>query len=147
ATLREAIAVGIRYLSLTFAFSSVSSVEGHGEFRLVFDGTDLPADVRNFFVERELASTLTISREITGSNETFTAIHLQRPQPANVEAYVKLFGVVPVFGADGNYAVVARNLLDHALPQADTHTAALAEKQCAEVLDSWRSRGGVAGQV
>lgn len=146
-TLRTAIAVGLRYVNLTFAFTRMSAVEHGNGMQLVLDGSHLPSDVRRFLVERELASAVHMARQLLSDPSAVIGVHFGHPAPAATALYEEAFGVRPTFDAPGNAAVVLAELLDRALPQADAHTAAVTEAQCRRLLADRRARAGIAGTV
>jgi AraC-like DNA-binding protein len=146
-TLRTAIAVGLRYVNLTFAFTRMSAVEQDNGMQLVLDGSHLPSDVRRFLVERELASAVHLARQLLSDPSAVIGVNFRHPAPAATAPYEKAFGVRPTFDAAGNCAMVVAELLDRALPQADAHTAAVTEAQCLRLLADRRARAGIAGKV
>jgi AraC-like DNA-binding protein len=149
-TLRTAIAVGLRFVNLTFAFTRMSAIEQDNGMQLVLDGSHLPSDVRRFLVERELASAVHLARQLLSDPSAVIGVHFRHPAPAATAAtapYVKAFGVRPTFDAACDAAMVRAELLDRALPQADAHTAAVTEAQCRRLLADRRARAGIAGKV
>lgn len=84
-TLREAAAVGLRYLELTFAMVGIHLQEDGNEVRLVLDDGLVPPPVRHFFIEREIANIRAILDTIVGRPFTpsgwICAFHgLKRPR-------------------------------------------------------------------
>lgn len=149
-TLREAIYVGLRHLSLTFAFCRVWQESGADGERLVLDGAGIPSDARRFLVERELATIVTLGRELCSVPSEALTVRFAFPEPAGADAcaaYEEVLGLRPEFGAPAHSVQIAPELLDRPLPQADPHSAALAEEQCRELLHRWGARAGLAGLV
>ncbi len=134
-TMRSAVKTGLRYLDLTFAFCRIQADSSGDDLRLVLDTPDIPARLRRFVLERDAAPI-----PIRQVSFAFAA-------PANVERYVEVFGVEPIFDAAETVAFVDPALLDRPLPQADAHAAALALAQCHELLARREARTGVAGRV
>lgn len=147
-TLRSAIDVGLRYLDLTFAFCRVRAREQDEEMQLVLDTPDIPSPLRRFVVERDSAAIQTIQQELFASPMPIRRISYAFPPPAGTaDRYAQIFGVPPAFDADENVIAIEPTLLDVPLPQANEHTAALAQAQCRELLARRRTRTGLAGQV
>jgi AraC-like DNA-binding protein len=146
-SLRAAIAVGLRYVDLTFAFCRMSAVEEGNRMRLVLDGSLLPSEVRRFLVEREVASVVHLGRQLMSDPAAVIRVRFRHSAPASTEPYEKAFGARPEFDAGADSAEFDADLLDRPLPQADAHTAAVTEAQCRRLLDSRCARAGFAGKV
>ncbi|RDI46727.1 AraC family transcriptional regulator [Nocardia mexicana] len=143
----EALELGVRFLGLTWAFCDISPHVDNDTVRMIFDDHAVPDDVRAFLVQREIASVVTVAREVGGLPTAPAAIHLRQPAPASVTPFTEFLGAPPVFDADVNYLEIPAALLDAPLPQADTHTAALTRTQCHDLLEHWRARTGYTGTV
>lgn len=142
-----ALDLGLEFLELTWAFCEIRAEVRDGRGRLVFDDHAVPADVRTFLVQRELASVVTIAREVSGRFGEPAPTQLRQPPPVALTPFTDFLGVPPVFGAAANHVEVPAAMLDDPLPQADAHTAALTRAQCRRLLDEWRARTGLAGTV
>lgn len=145
-TVRSAIEVGLRYVDLTFAFSEMSLVTTDEHARLLLDPSDLPLDVRRFFVEREMASITNLGRQVTSNPVPLGLVHFAHPAPETLEPY-RAFVPSPVFDADSNFIELDRDTLDLPLPQADPYAAAATQEQCRQLLAQRRARSGLSGGV
>ncbi len=146
-TLREAITVGLRFAALTSTFHELSFVEAKGEAMIVFGDRDLPADMRTFLLERDIAAILVIVPLLfggslpAGARATFTPARKQ-------SALVALDGLLPIeFEAEHNALIFPQALVDSPLPAADAHTAQMCIQQCEDLLAKRRSRQGIAATV
>jgi AraC-like DNA-binding protein len=146
-TLRSAIDVGLRYIDLTFAFTRIEMHDSDGQMRFVLDAANVPLRLRRFVIESEFAGIQLIMRELLGSPIAILGVSFVFPPPDRLEPYVDQFGVTPEFDAAENVLVCDATFLDEPLPQADDHTAALAQAQCVDLLERRRARSGLAGQV
>jgi AraC-like DNA-binding protein len=146
-TLRSAIDVGLRYLDLTFAFSRITTREQDDEFQFVFDTPDIPAPLARFVVERDAAAIGVIEQELLNTPISALRASFTFPLPADLDSYTETFGVTPEFDADENILALDPALLDLPLPQANEHTAALAQAQCRELMQQRHARTGLSGQV
>lgn len=145
-TLREAAAVGLRYLELTFAMVGIHLQEDRDEVRLVLDDGLVPQPVRHFFVEREMANIRTILDTIVGRPFTPLRLDLRFPQPEEPAPY-EAFADTPIaFGAPRNAIVTLAAALDQSLPQADRHTMQVCEREC-DLLLARRADTGFAARV
>lgn len=146
-TLRSAIQRGLEYIELTFAFCRIRP-EAHGDdLWLVIDDSELPADIRTFMLERELAAILTIQRELFAQALPLRMAGISLPEDGRRTAYEAVLGEIPQFGCAQSYAILPGAVLDMPLPQANPVTARYCEQQCQALLQRHRARGGVAGQV
>lgn len=145
-TVGSAIEVGLRYVDLTFAFTTMSLVTAGEHIRLLIDPSQLPADVRQFFVEREAASVINLGRQVTSNPVPLGRVHFAHSAPESLEVY-RAFEPLPVFDADANFIELHRDLLDLPIPQADLYAAAATQEQCRQLLAQRRARSGYAGKV
>jgi AraC-like DNA-binding protein len=146
-TLRAAFSLGLRYFDLAFSYCHTHLETNRDEARLVLDDGDIPADLRQFLVERDLAAMQTIQRELFSAPMPLRRLECRFPAPPYAAQFAELFGVQPRFGAARNVAVLDATLLARPLPQANPLTAQLCEQQCQELLARRRARGGIAGRV
>ncbi|MGH3967314.1 MAG: AraC family transcriptional regulator ligand-binding domain-containing protein, partial [Mycobacterium sp.] len=70
-TVRDLARLGTRYSALSFAFIRPVYQEDETGARVIYDDTEIPNDVRAFFVERELAKMLTLAPVIVGARPGF----------------------------------------------------------------------------
>jgi AraC-like DNA-binding protein len=146
-TLRSASDVGLRYLDLTFAFSRIRTREENGEFQFVLDAPGVPDRLQRFAVERDASAIRTLERELFAAPTPVERASFVFPPPADIDPYIETFGVTPEFGAEENILALPPSLLDVPLPQANEHTAALAQAQCREMLHQRHVRAGLSGRV
>lgn len=145
-TLRDATDVGLRYLELTYATAGIRLHETDEEACLAVDDTAVPAPVRRFVVERELAVIRTILDTIVGEPVTSIRVELRFPGPGAPGRHDLVGGAPVTFGAGRNAIVVPAALLDRPLPQADPHTRRLCEREC-RTLRARLVDGKIAAQV
>jgi AraC-like DNA-binding protein len=146
-SLRSAIEVGLRYLDLTFAFSRMRAREEDGQMQMVIDAPDAPVRLRRFLVERDAAAVQTIQRELFGAAIPLHRVSFACPAPDSVDRYAEILGVIPDFDAEETVLGFDPTLLDVPLPQANPHTAVLAQAQCRDLLARQEARTGLAGEV
>lgn len=145
-TVREVIRLGVRYAELSFAFIRPIYEEGEREAAVVFADEEIPADVRAFFVERELAKIATMMPLATGMSR---AVRLETTFTGDRAAALRarMTGADLRTGMARHRIVFDRAILDAPLPQADEVTARELEQQCLALLEQRRKRRGVAGHV
>lgn len=144
-TAREVVRLGVRFSPLSFAFIEPFIEQDDHELRVVLDDHDIPADVRDFFVERELAKLAQLLPVGLGSA---TGIRFETAFTGERAAVLaERFPDVPISRGERHLLALDPAILDLPLPQADPVTARELEDQCAALLQSRRSRRGVAAAV
>ena len=148
-TMRDAITITLRYVALTSAFVHLTVEETDERSTVVFDDRDIPADVRTFLVERDLAAMGQIVPVLVGTDFPFAEVTVElRLDATHCKALSGMFpGIDVTPGRPRNALSLPRELFDRALPQADPHTASLCEQQCHELLDRRQRRHGTAATV
>ncbi|WP_459710705.1 AraC family transcriptional regulator [Actinophytocola sp. KF-1] len=146
-TMRDAVAVALRYYDLSFAFSIPEVTVADGRVRLALDDRLLPADVARFLVERDLAAIHTVVDELLPGEVPMTGLAFRFAEPAETGQYEQTFGLRPAFGAPANAATFDAAFLDEPLPLANAHTVAMCEAQCRDLVARRRARTGTAHEV
>jgi AraC-like DNA-binding protein len=146
-TLGDAANLAFRYLDLSFTFTVPSARLEEGEVVVSVHDRGLPADVRRFLVERDLAAIWTVLREVAGGTPQAAALVLPFDPGAAVD-HRTVFGVAPRW-EDGEPAQLRLDAtwFDLPLPQADAHACALAEALCRALVSPRRSRDGLVEDV
>ncbi|WP_269621290.1 AraC family transcriptional regulator [Zhongshania sp. BJYM1] len=146
-TTRKAVELSQTYQELTFVFSGFT-VEETGEYvSLVFDNSDLPADVALFSIEREIQAAMLIIREIVGPQLTEEWVTFRHAPPPHHELYQRFFRGRVDFSAPQNALIFPRRLLDEPRMVGNDTTASLLDKQCSELIAKRSARKGVSGKV
>jgi AraC-like DNA-binding protein len=145
-TLRSAIDVGVRYLDLTFASSTLGTRVVGDEFQFVLEAPGTPDRVRRFDIDRLATAISVIKRELSADLPAF-GVRFTHPRPANIDRYVAAFDTEPEFDAPENLLILPLGLLDVPLPQANAYNSAATQEQCRNLLEERRSRTGLSGQV
>ena len=152
-TVGAAIDRAIPYLALSpthlrFALEVGGDGSGGARAAVRADDDEIPADVRPFVVERDLAGLAAafegaqIDLGVTGLETTLG--------PESARLVGQAWGLGPdavTPDAVTNRLFVAHDVLRTRLPQGDENTARLFEQQCRELLAARLARVGVAGQV
>lgn len=143
---RDLVRLGVRYAPLSFAFIHPSIEEDAREVRVVLADAEIPADVRDFLVERELAKLASLIPFALGSA---AGHHVETSFDGRRAAALRaaLPGADVRTGRPRHLVAFDARALDAPLPQGDPVVAAEFEAQCAALLEARRSRRGVAGRV
>ncbi len=124
-TVLEAMSVALRFIDLSFAFAIPRAELVGADVVVELDGSDLPADVRRFLVERDTSAVLVV---------------LEGLVPGGVGAQVE-------WGPGSARIVFGADQLGRPLPERSEERLALAAQVCAEVVDVRRARTGLAQDV
>ncbi len=147
-TLRSGCEVAVRYLDLSYAFVNfVLQDFDSAEPRVVLDDRAIPAELRQFLVERDFAALVNAVQEMMPSGVRLRSIQFRYPRPAHAFRYVELCGIEPRFDAPVNAVFIDPSILNTPLPQANQVMARLCEDQCRRLLAKRQVRTGLAGKV
>lgn len=147
-TVRDAFTVGLRFVALSSAFLDMSLHESSDGLVLELDASQIPADVREFLVARDVAAIAHIAP-------------LLITRPADAEVKIELSATdlpLDLFTATGLAFTVEADaprtaitippaLLDQPMPAADPATAATCVAQCEELLERRSHRRGLSAQL
>jgi len=150
-TLRELLSIGLRFFSLTSLRVSLRLVEGPTHCDVILDAGHLPPDVRQFFVERDIAgaaSTVPVfARPILSRYADAIRVELA----AHEDYLGPLLSATDIrhvaYGCERSVIRLPREALDAPLPQADEHTLAICVAQCEQILERLNRRHGLAAEV
>lgn len=146
-SLRSAIDLGLRFLDLTFALTTIEFRMQDGEAQLVMMADDLPSWVRQFAIERDAAAMQVIQKELFTEPVNFHRASFTFAAPRCAQRFGDVFEVAPEFEASENFVAFDPALLDRPLPRANEHTRALAQQECQSLLQQRHARTGLSGRV
>ncbi|MFR9750876.1 AraC family transcriptional regulator [Nocardia sp. 004] len=146
-TLGEAIDFALRYLDLSFAFCLPVVQWRDGEFVAVVYDDSVPADVRQFLVERDVTAMYQVMSDLLGSRPPLTRAEFRFPEPGYADRIAEVTTVPPRFGMPDNLFAFDQVLLEQPLPQANAHTWAMCLAQCRAMVHRRRARTGIAAEV
>ncbi|ANJ76033.1 AraC family transcriptional regulator [Ralstonia insidiosa] len=151
ATAGDALALSLRFLPLTYAYTTISYREEGALCVLTFTEPDLAAELKQFVVERDMAAAALLLKEIGGEAFSLARFTLKTKRtpvgPASSETVRTLFGRSPEGGAHVNSLGFDRALLNRKLPHADPVTVSMCEQMCERLMESRRTRAGAAATV
>lgn len=151
ATFRELLDVSMRYFSLTMLNIDVKVFEGADSCLLEFVVDQLPADVQEFFLERDVASIATTLSQFALPVVARYADQLNVEATLDERVVAPLLAVLPVvdreFGRAHNRLHFPRAMFDEPLPQADAYTLATCIAQCDVLMQRNGQRRGITAVV
>ncbi len=145
-TIADVIQVGPRYYELSENFLRPSIEYQADAVVLVYADDEVPEDIREFLIERDLTYNVTSVQALVG---TSTPLHMSARLPA--ERTAALAALLPGFEIEAQSVRNAINLPDWVLRQSlisgddDTHRRCLAH--CDELVETLHSRDSVANRV
>lgn len=150
-TLRELITIGMRYFALTMLHIDIQLFEGADQCMLEFNVDHLPADVRRFFVERDMASIVATTMEFALPVVAKYAERVSADVAIDEDVLRPLLEPIPfgniTFGRAHNRLHFPRAMLDEPLPQADPHTLEICMAQCDVLMQRSEHRRGITAVV
>ncbi len=146
-TVRTALHTAIEYIDLGSSFFDWQLRECADGVDIVIDTACVPATIRTFLIERDVACVVAAARGVFDLQQPLTRIELSCPMPDYEELYDRVLGCRPIFGAAATRLTVSPSILNRSMPQANPHAAAMAERQCQDLRRRRRLRTSVAAQV
>jgi AraC-like DNA-binding protein len=145
-TLRHAVNTAIRYLPLSTAYCRMYTIEEAGLFGIGLDPTPIPSHLRQFLLERDLATAVNLLKEISLWGLTICAAEFQGEPLSYSEYIAEQLGVTPNYNRDRNVVQLSIDAADSPLPTFNAMLVRMLEDQCRAQLQQ-RRIGGMAGLV
>lgn len=145
-TLRDAISVAIRYLPLSTAYSRLHLIENDDFIGVVVDADQIPSALRQFLLERDMATSINLLNELSLSGVGYSRLELKGDRPSYADYIEEAFGVQPVFNSSKNIMYISKVDADKSLPTYDAQLVHLMKNQCQQQL-KLRQQSGITGQV
>lgn len=145
-TLHEAFDRALRYLPLSTAYCRFHLETGDAEFAICADPSVIPQHLRQFLLERDLATAVNLLRELSLAGVRVLRLEFQGAQTGHAARIQDLCGIAPQYGSTRNAIVLRREDTKIPLPMYDAHLVRLFEDQCRAQLER-RQLSGVAGRV
>lgn len=148
-TFGDAVQVACRYVALTASYLSLAGPEFNGsEATITFDDTHVPADLRQFLIERDFATLLMLLPLLLGNTAAPVVFRFEMADLALPERPVNLGNLtVTVEKTARNALSFPAHLATRPMPVADAQTAAICIRQCEELLNRRRLRRGFSAVV
>lgn len=148
-TVRDVVRTGLRYAPLSGAYSRITAeVNALGQFVMRMQGQHIPADVRQFLVERDCATTIGLHREMFAGAESIPLRHVDMSIPTDSETrYAYYFGAPVSYGHSSTALYFDGSYLDRRLPQGNLHTSKVCTDLCQRLLSQRTADNGVARAV
>ncbi|MEP3562577.1 MAG: AraC family transcriptional regulator [Marinobacter sp.] len=145
-SLRDAANTALRYLPLSTAYCRMYTFEENGCFGIGLDPEPIPPHLRQFLLERDLATGVNLLKELSLSGLSICAAEFQGPAPDYAKLIADTMGVTPRFNSDRNAILVSADAADQPLPTFSSRLVRMLDDQCRFQLEQ-RQTSGLAGQV
>ncbi|RDI69144.1 AraC family transcriptional regulator [Nocardia pseudobrasiliensis] len=148
ATLRHALEISVRHADLLFTCAHYILHDHGDEIWLTRDDHTVPAELRRFVLERDIAAITTIQQDLIQMKVPTVRVEVALDPHPVYEMFAALFGAENVvFSARDTILGWPSAALENPLPLANPATVRFYEQQCADLIQSRRDRRGVSGRV
>lgn len=128
---REAIELGVRHASLSSMYTKGDLEVSPAAARIVLDDSQIPADVHDFLVERDVSAIAQIVPLTVGGDPRLHPVWLElNLSPRRRSAVARELPGIPVKPARRSAVVIRPDVLDLPLPTADPEVAKLCLREC-----------------
>ncbi|UFS95940.1 AraC family transcriptional regulator [Nocardia huaxiensis] len=147
-TVREMSELWARYVDLSYAYNRFTLTDADHRVLVTLDTEAVPAPLRRFALERDLAALRTIQRDLLNWDVPVRRLELTLPYAPVYEAVGVLLGVSHIeYGRPANTLVLDAAELERPMPQANSILRKQYEQLCADIVERRRARAGLSGQV
>ena len=145
-TLREAVARAMRYLPLSTAYCRVFRIDEGNQFGIGMDADSIPHHLRQFLLERDMATAIHLFRELSLSSIEINELEFQHLPEEHGPAISAQCGLTPSARGQRNAILVDSSLVDRPLATYDPHLVRMLDDQCRQRLDRLQT-GSLESQV
>ncbi|MFC9896322.1 AraC family transcriptional regulator ligand-binding domain-containing protein [Nocardia sp. NPDC127579] len=146
-TILAALETMVRHVALATSFSRCW-MEPHGpEVLLCVDDSELPADLRPFLFERDLAAAVANYVLIIGAKPPLIGVRAAGGMGDRIAAVLEHFDIPIAEGAEYHTVALEATELEQPMPMASPHIAVKFDRECGELLERRGLHQGVAGAV
>ncbi|OHU99638.1 putative HTH-type transcriptional regulator [Mycobacterium talmoniae] len=148
-TMGDAVNIACRYATLSSTFLRLIRRDTPDGAVLEFDDSAVPADVREFMVERDLFALTNMMPLLIGQLESAITLKVELPNIEFPTDRFELPWLTIEFDTSSTRTAVTipPEVLAVPMPAADAATAAACAQQCEDLLQARRQRRGMSAQV
>lgn len=145
----DAVNVACRFATLSSSFLRITRCDSDAGTVIEFDDSQVPADVREFMLERDLFALINMAPLLIGQLESVVPLRVELPGIEVPADRLDFPGVmIEIDTTSSRSAVTIPNeVLRQAMPAADAATARVCVQQCEDLLEARRQRRGMAARV
>ena len=145
-TLREALNTALRFLPLSTAYCEINSFEQDGYFGLRMNPQFIPAHLRQFLLERDMAASIALAKELSLNEIQTVETEFTGPALEDASYIESVCGTPPRYHSTYNAIRIPLKFVDKPQPTYDVNLARLLTDQCARQLRQ-RQSGGITDRV
>lgn len=145
-TLREAVDRAVRYLPLSTAYCHIFPFEEGRTFGIGMDAARIPQHLRQFLLERDMATAVHLLRELSLSRVDIVALTFRELPESHAQQIEQLCGVTPIGRHERNAIQIHVDVVDQPLATYDPHLVRMLDDQCRQRLERLQT-GTLADQV
>lgn len=127
---RQALAIALRFVSLTFTFFTYSIEESASEVTMAIDPLGDYGNCNQLLIDREIAAAYTLLCQVLDTGFPLNSVHVTHSSPRNSQRYCAHYGCDVTFGAQRSQFSFPRELLDATLRGNNPSTAEFFTQQC-----------------
>lgn len=131
-TLRDAGARAMQYLPLSTAYCRIFLFEEDDYYGICMDAESIPAHLRQFLLERDLATCINLVTELSLASVSIVAAEFQGPAPVYADQIETLLGIKPTYNSTHNVMMMPLKFVDTPLPMYDSNLVQMFENQVAD---------------
>lgn len=148
-TLGDAVNIACRYAALSSTFHRLTRCDTADGAVLEFDSSAVPADVREFMIERDMFAVINVAPLLIGQLESTIALAVELPGIDLPTDRLDFPWLTVEFDLKATRSAVSipADALALPMPAADAATAQVCAQQCEDLLESRRQRRGMAALV
>lgn len=140
-TLRDAARTALRYLPLSTAYCQMYTFEEGDCFGIGLDAETIPPHLRQFLLERDLATGVNLVKELSLSGLSICAAEFQGTPPDHANLIAEAMGVTPRYQSNRNAMLVSADAADKPLPTFSVRLVRMLDDQCRLQLEQRQSSG------
>jgi AraC-like DNA-binding protein len=133
-TLRDAVDRAMRYLPLSTAYCRVFQFQDQGRFGIGMDASGIPHHLRQFLLERDMATAIQLLRELSLASIDILTLTFRELPAEDAGMIEQLCGVRPENPAGENAILIEAGLAEQPLSTYDPHLVRMLEDQCRQRL-------------
>ncbi len=148
-TIGDAINVACRYATLSSTFLRLTRHDTDDGAVIEFDNSHVPADVREFMLERDLFAITNLAPLLIGQLEGDVVLTVEVPGIELPIERLEFPGLTIEIDTSSprTAVVIPAEVLQMAMPAADASTAQACVRQCEDLMQARRQRRGMAAMV
>lgn len=144
-TLREAVALAVRYLPLSTAYCRIITIDDARHFGIGMDAEPVPIHLRQFLRDRDMATGVNLLKELSLSNIQLAGLEFRGPNTHGA-VVAELCSFQADYNSHRDAILVRSEDADRPLPTYDPHLVRMLDDQCRQRLQRLHD-DGVSGQV